>query len=227
LAATATSATPDAAPGYRNGYQPVEVKTTAGPVVLERLKLRGTPTPFTSRLLGKGVSRSNALEALVLSGFVRGLSVRDVEAALAEALGPEATLSKSTVNRICQAITDAFARRGLGEVELDYLFLDAAHFRMHPDAPAEPVLAAWGVTTHGASVLLGLAPGSDEGTDPWYGFLEDLTGRGLRAPLLVITDGAPGLIATVQLAFPASLRQRCLGHCCISGDCVRAARLWV
>ena len=30
-------------PGLRNGHQPVEVKTTAGPVVLERPKLRGTP----------------------------------------------------------------------------------------------------------------------------------------------------------------------------------------
>jgi putative transposase len=69
-----------------------------------------------------------------------------------------------------------------------------------------------GVTTHGAPVLLGLAPGSDEGTDPWHGFLEDLTGRGLRAPLLVITDGAPGLIAAVQLAFGRWLRQRCLVH---------------
>jgi putative transposase len=29
-------------PGLRNGHQPVEVKTTAGPVVLERPKLRGT-----------------------------------------------------------------------------------------------------------------------------------------------------------------------------------------
>jgi transposase-like protein len=70
------------------------VKTTAGSVVLERPKVRGTSQPFTSRLLGTGVSRSNALEALVISGFVRGLSVRDVEAALAEALGPEAALSK-------------------------------------------------------------------------------------------------------------------------------------
>jgi putative transposase len=59
-------------------------------VVLERPKVRGTTEPFVSRVLGKGVSRTNALEALVISGFVRGLSVRHVEAALAEALGPEA-----------------------------------------------------------------------------------------------------------------------------------------
>jgi putative transposase len=168
-----------------------------------------------SRLLGKGVSRTNALEALVLASFVRGLSVRDVEAALAEALGPEAALSKSTLCRICQVIKeefDAFTTRDLGGVEVDYLFLDGAHFRYHPGAPAEPVLVAWGVTTSGGPVLLGLAPGSDEGTDPWAGFLEDLTGRGLGAPLLVITDGAPGLCSAVELAFPRSLRQRCLIH---------------
>jgi putative transposase len=60
--------------GHRNGHAELTVKTTAGPVVLARPKLRGTDQPFTSRLLGKGVSRTNALEALVLSGFVRGLS---------------------------------------------------------------------------------------------------------------------------------------------------------
>jgi Transposase, Mutator family len=80
---------PDARPGYRNGHQPITVKTTAGPVTLERPKLRGTEVAFASRLLGKHVTRTNALEALVIAGYVRGLSTRDVEAALAEALGPE------------------------------------------------------------------------------------------------------------------------------------------
>ena len=155
--------------GYRNGHQPIEVKTTAGPVVLERPKLRGTDEQFASRLLGKGVSRTNALEALVISGFVRGLSVRDVEAALGEALGPEAALSKSTVNRICQVIKDEFdawAQRDLADVELDYLFCDAAHFKLHPGAPAEPVLCAWGVTTHGAPVLLGWHQAATRATTP-------------------------------------------------------------
>jgi putative transposase len=42
---------------------------------------------FASRLLGKGETRTSALESLVIAGFVRGLSVRDVEATLAEATG--------------------------------------------------------------------------------------------------------------------------------------------
>jgi len=44
------------------------------------------------------------LESLVIASFVRGLSARDVEATLAEALGLEAALSKSTVSRIYEAI---------------------------------------------------------------------------------------------------------------------------
>ena len=83
---------------------------------------------------------------------------------------------------------------------------------MHPGAPAEPVLAAWGITTQGSSVLLGLAPGAHEGHDPWAGFLGELVACGLRAPLLVITDGASGLIGAVEVVFSQSLRQRCLVH---------------
>ena len=97
-----------ARPGSRNGHCPTTIKTTTGPITIERPKLRGTDEAFASRLLGIGVCRTNALESLVIAGFVRGLSVRDVEATLAEALGPEAALSKSTVSRVCEAIKDEF-----------------------------------------------------------------------------------------------------------------------
>ena len=202
-------------PGSRNGHCPTTIKTTAGPVTIERPKLRGTDEAFASRLLGVGVCRTNALESLAIAGFVRGLSVRDVEATLAEALGSEATLSKSTVSRICEAIKtefDAWKRRDLSEIALEYLFLDGSHFRYHDGARAEPVLAAWGMTTEGRPVLVGLEPGASESTDAWRDFLDGLVARGLRPPLLVISDGAPGLIAAVELVFGDSLRQRCLIH---------------
>lgn len=201
--------------GHRNGHSPVTLKTTAGPVTLERPKLRGADEQFASRLFGKGVSRTNALETLVIAGFVRGLSVRDVEATLADALGPEAALSKSTVSRVCQAIAVEFAtwsQRRLDELELDYLYLDAAHFRMHEGARAEPVLAAWGIDTTGAPVFVGLAAAAGESTDAWADFLAELAGRGLRSPIMVISDGAPGLIAAIEVSFPKALRQRCAIH---------------
>ena len=205
----------DARPGSRNGYREVTVKTTAGPVTLSRPRLRGTSEAFASRLFGSHVTKTNALETLVIASFVRGLSVRDVEAALAEALGDQAAISKSTVSAVCGQIKDeyqAWARRDLGGITLDYLYLDASFFRMHPGSPAEPVLAAWGITTGGKPAFIGLAPGGGESADAWGDFLADLKDRGLPSPLLVISDGAPGLIAAVEQAFPRALRQRCLVH---------------
>jgi putative transposase len=201
--------------GHRNGYSPVSIKTTAGEVTLQRPKMRGTDEAFASRLLGAGVTRTNALESLVIAGFVRGLSVRDVEASLADALGPESTVSKSTVSRICEAIGDEFATwrtRDLSGVELDYIFADGSYFKMHPGAPAEPVLVAWGVTSSGKPVFLGLEPGSSESHDAWAGFFRGLKARGLRDPLLVISDGGAGLIGATEVVFDRSFRQRCLIH---------------
>ena len=206
---------PDARAGSRNGFTDVTIKTTTGPVTVARPKLRGTTERFASQLFGTSVTKSNALESLVIAGFVRGLSVRDVENTLADALGAEAALSKSTVSRVCQAIGQEFERwstRRLDDLELDYLFLDASMFKMHPGARAEPVLAAWGITTTGAPVFVALATGGSESTDTWGEFLDELTARGLRPPLLVISDGAAGLINAAESSLPRSLRQRCLIH---------------
>jgi putative transposase len=161
---------PDADPGYRNGHQPITVKTTSGPLRLDRPKVRGTAQRFASQLLGAHVTRTNTLEAVVIAGFVRGLSTRDVEATLAEALGPQAALSRSTVSRICAQLAEEFTAwsgRRLDDVELDYLYLDGTSFRYHPGARAEPVLVAYGITTTGSPVFVGLAPAASEGHDPW------------------------------------------------------------
>jgi putative transposase len=74
------AASEDPRVGMRNGYCLTTVKTTAGPITLSRTKVRGTTERFASRLFGKGVTKTNALESLVIAGFVRGLSTRDVEA---------------------------------------------------------------------------------------------------------------------------------------------------
>ena len=83
---------------HRNGHEPKTVKTTSGRVALERPRLRDArKLGFKSLVLGKGVTRTHALESLVISSFLRGLSTRDVEAALAETF-EEPIASKSTVS---------------------------------------------------------------------------------------------------------------------------------
>ena len=87
---------------HRNGYEPKTVRTTSGAMRLERPRIRdASKLGFESRILGKGVARTHALESLVISGFLRGLSTRDVEAALEEVF-EESIVSKSTVSRICE-----------------------------------------------------------------------------------------------------------------------------
>jgi putative transposase len=210
--------TADSPEGYRNGWQqPRTLKTSLGSVELQRPKLRHAHAALCDRLFGQGVTRTNALETLVISCWVRGLSDRDVEAMLAEVFGEQATISRSTVSRICQRLRvefDAWRRRDLTGVGIDYLYLDGSFFKMHPKAKAEPVLVAWGISTDGKPVFLGLTPGAAESTDAWRTLLADLTDRGLGAPLLVISDGGKGLCAAIERSFLASLHQRCLVHIC-------------
>jgi putative transposase len=210
--------TADSPGGYRNGWQqPRTLKTSLGPVQLQRPKLRHAHAALCDQLFGAGVSRTNALETLVISCWVRGLSDRDVEAMLAEVFGEQATVSRTTVSRICQRLRtefDTWKRRDLTGVRIDYLYLDGSFFKMHPKARAEPVLVAWGIDVDGKPVFLGLGPGAAESTDAWQALLEDLGDRGLGVPLLVISDGGKGLCAAIERSFPASLHQRCLVHVC-------------
>jgi transposase-like protein len=46
----------------------------------------------------------------------------------------------------------------------------------------------------------------------WSAFFEEMTGRGLRQPLLVVSDGAKGLMAAIEEHLPQAGRQRCLAH---------------
>ena len=201
---------------HRNGYERRSLKTTAGALALERPRVRdASKLGFESELLGRGVVRTNALEALVVCSFLRGLSVRDVEAALQETFG-EQMVSRSTVSRICMQTRErcrAWCERDLSEHDLVYCFLDAIYLKLRPeDSPAEGVLVAWGITLEGRKVLLGLQLGSRESYESWLAFGRDLVSRGLRAPALVIADGAPGLWKAARELWPAALEQRCTVH---------------
>lgn len=138
----------DARPGYRNGYRPVTIKTTAGRVEIAKPSFAGPPRAFASRLSGAGVTKSNALQSLVIAGVVRdtvGCETWRSPGRRSRCGGDPCPSRRS--RRVGVAIKDEFATwsaRRLDEVELGYLFLDASRFRMHSGARAEPVLVAWG-----------------------------------------------------------------------------------
>ena len=76
----------------------------------------------------------------------------------------------------------------------------------------EPVMAAWGFPFDGRKVLLHLMAGSKEDAETVSAFFQDMWARGLGDPLLVVSDGASGIIKAIEVCFPRSIRQRCLAH---------------
>lgn len=64
----------------------------------------------------------------------------------------------------------------------------------------------------GKRELLGVALGNRESHMSWKGFLDDLRGRGLKDPLLIVSDGCPGLLRAVEEVFPGVETQRCTKH---------------
>jgi len=206
--------TPEAA-GSRNGTRPKSVQTAEGELSIDMPQVRGASAHFISRVFpdSRTVIRTRPLEALIIGGYVRGLSDRDIESLMHEAgLGQ---VSKSTASRICRELRaryTAFCARNLADVELLALFLDAIYLPTRPSGDKEGVLVAWGYTTLGKRMLVAVRLGQRERHEDWLDLGRDLTRRGLRAPWLVVSDGAPGLIKAITELWPDADRQRCTVH---------------
>jgi putative transposase len=201
--------------GLRNGFRPRKVQTGEGELEVEIPQVREAAETFVSKLFPRGTKllRTEPLKALVIGAFVRGLSMRDVESLCEKAgLGK---LSKSAASRICQELRERFEqfkRRDLYDVHLAALFLDAVFLSVRRDGPKEGVLVAWGFTEQGERVLLAVMLGMRESHEDWLALGRDLIARGLGAPMLIVADGAPGLIKAIEQCWPASDRQHCAVH---------------
>jgi transposase-like protein len=194
--------------GLRNGFRPRTVQTGEGELKIQIPQVREAAEAFCSSLFPRGTKllRTEPLKAMVIGAFVRGLSMRDVESLCEKAgLGK---LPKSTVSKICQEL---LKRRDLYDVRVVALFLDATFLAVRPDGPKEGVLIAWGFTEDGERMLLQVMLGMREAYEDWLALGRDLITRGLGAPMLIVADGAPGLIKAIEQCWPASDRQ----HCCV------------
>src|SRR3984885_7240016 len=153
--------------GLRNGFRPRHVQTGEGELRIEVPQARGAVAPFVSKLFPKWhckrLLRTDPLKALLIGGFVRGLSMRDVES-LCEEAGLGKT-SRSTVARICVELRErfqAFCRRSLYDVNLVVLFLDAIYLPVRPSGPKEGVICAWGIDENGHRELVSVRLGARE-----------------------------------------------------------------
>ena len=178
-------------------------------------QIRETSTGFRSKILDAYVSRTEKLDELIARMYVHGMSTRDIEATFADVLSGTG-VSKSVVSRVTQCLSDdfeVFRKRDLSSEELLYLELDGTFLRYHQGAEKkEPILVATGYRIDGTRVLLHIGVGNGESYANWKGFLQEMVARGLREPLLIVTDGNPGVLKAIEEVFPQSLKQRCQKH---------------
>lgn|SRR2546422_27337 len=200
--------------GYRNGQREASLKTAEGEVRYGVPQLRDVDASGLQKLREHLKGRTPALEKLALEMYARGCSTRDIEAIFRSDAG-ELLLSRTAVSEVTEALWaeyEEFATRDLGEIRPLYLFLDGIAERLRPGAKREAVLSAWAITWDGKKMLVHVTPGTKESTECCRDFLNDLKRRGLSDPLVVASDGAPGIVRAIDESFPASLRQRCLAH---------------
>jgi putative transposase len=202
--------------GYRNGYEVGRLRTAEGKMIIQVPQVRewAEGGPYRSQLMEFLRGNSDVLERLAVEMYARGLSTRDIEAAFTEATG-NPVLSRSAVSELSDSLWqgyEAFCERDLSPFEVEYLFIDAVYEGLRSWGCTQGILCAWGICRDGRKVLLHLALGSRESYENCLEFLRDMVRRALPTPVLVTTDGAPGLIRAVEEVWGQSLRQRCLAH---------------
>jgi len=183
---------------------------------LDAPQLRGTEETYRSEFLSKTDALSPQLKRLVVEMYARGLSTRDIEEALKDTETGKLLVSKDGVSELTEELWEEYQRfceRDLSGYDVVYLFADGVFESLRQEAGMkEAILCCWGITSGGNKILLHIGLGNRESFESWREFFRHMVNRGLRVPLLVISDGAPGLIKAVAECFPESKRQRCLFH---------------
>lgn len=200
--------------GYRNGYYDRYIKSAEGRYHVRHPHLRATKTPFVSRILSSFKQMHEGLKRLAVEMYVRGLSTRDIEQTLIDENG-KPILSKSVVSELNQRLYaeyERFRQQDLSTVDVAYLFVDGVYEAVRKYTNNQAMLCAWAISSNGTKQLLHIAVAQSESRQAWEDFFDDLLRRGLRQPLLVISDGNPGLVTAIAQKFPLAYRQRCIAH---------------
>ena len=202
----------------RNGVsEPRKVTTAAGELEVQtpRVHDRREGRRFTSAILPPWARRSPKVTEVLPVLYLRGISTKDFEPALAEFFGSEAGLSASTIQRLTREWSTewaAFQQRDLSHVDYVYLWADGVHFNIRLEQDRLCCLVLIGVRADGHKELVAVSDGYRESTESWSELLRDLKRRGMRAPVLAIGDGALGFWSALHEVFPDSREQRCWVH---------------
>ena len=206
--------------GYRNGTRERQLTGSFGAVPLSVPRARladkdGGTREWRSEALPRYARRTRQVEALIAGAYLAGTNTRRVKRALAPLF--KGAVGKDVVSRAWRKVhTDwtAWLRRDLGGEEIVRLVLDGTVVRVRLDRKATSVslLVVLGVRQDGQKVLLSIKNMGGESEAAWRDVLDDLVGRGLRTPELLMADGGAGLDRALSALWPDVPVQRCTVH---------------
>ena len=196
----------------RNGTSPKTVLTDAGAVPLEIPRDRnGT---FESQLVGKHQRRLGGFNELVCQLVSRGMSVRDVQAQVADMYKIE--ISPELVSKITDEILPelrAWQNRPLDQV-YPIIYLDAIVVKVRADHTVinKACHIALGIDVEGQKHVLGMWLQREEGAKFWLGVLTELRNRGVKDVLICCCDGLSGFPDAIETVWPSTTVQTCTVH---------------
>jgi putative transposase len=208
----------------RNGHAPARtLSTAAGPVEVVRPRVddrrvdpaTGERVQFQSVILPRWCRRSPKVAEVLPLLYLHGLSSLDFVPALERFFGASAGLSASVITRLAaqwRAERKAFLQRDLGDRDYVYCWADGIHFNIRLAEGRLCCLVLVGVRADGTKELVAVTDGERESGDAWAELLRDLRRRGMRAPVVMVGDGALGLWRALREVFPATREQRCWVH---------------
>lgn len=198
---------------HRNGSSPKTVLTDAGAVPVAVPRDRNGS--FQPKVVPKHQRRLNGFNELIIGLVARGMTVRDVQAHLAEVYG--VAVSPELVSKVTDAVVPelrAWQNRPLDAV-WPIVYLDAVVVKVRDDHVVvnRPVYIALGVDIEGRKHVLGLWLGDGgEGAKFWLGVATELSNRGVKDVLIICCDGLTGLPEAIETVWPRTTVQTCVVH---------------
>jgi putative transposase len=196
----------------RNGSSFKTLSTEAGPV---RIAVpRDRDGSFDPVLVPKQARRSGGLDAVIVSLYAKGMSVRDIARHVRQTTGVD--LSHDTVSRVTDAELEQMREWQHRPLEPFYpvIYIDAlvAKVRDGPAVRNKAVNIAVGIDADGAKRVLGIWVAPAEGAKAWAQALAQLRNRGLEEVLFVCCDGLSGLGEEITATWPGTTVQTCVVH---------------
>jgi transposase-like protein len=199
-------------PNSRNGTSAKGVDTEIG--ALDLAVPRDRNGTFTPMLVPKGARRLDGLDAMIVSLYAGGMTIRDIQHHLESTIGTE--LSHETISNIVDEISDevmAWQSRPL-EAIYPVIYLDAIIVKIRDGGHVRNKAAhlAVGVDMDGVKHVLGIWVQAVEGAKFWASVCADLANRGVKDVLIVCCDGLTGFPEAIEATWPEATVQTCVVH---------------